>query len=192
MVLGHRFEVSPGVFWQVHPGAATVLTRCVLEGLSPRRGDRVADLYSGAGLFTVPLAKAVGPGGSVVAVERNGRACSDAARNGAGLSAVRTVRASVTAALVAKELGAPDLVVLDPAREGAGRPVMEALASLTPAPRRMAYVSCDPASFARDLRVAMDAGWSLAGLRAFDLFPMTEHVELVGLLDPPSGSGGSR
>jgi tRNA/tmRNA/rRNA uracil-C5-methylase (TrmA/RlmC/RlmD family) len=69
---------------------------------------------------------------------------------------------------------------------------MEALASLTPAPRRMAYVSCDPASFARDLRVAMDAGWSLAGLRAFDLFPMTEHVELVGLLDPPSGSGGSR
>jgi tRNA/tmRNA/rRNA uracil-C5-methylase (TrmA/RlmC/RlmD family) len=51
----------------------------------------------------------------------------------------------------------------------------------------MAYVACDPASFARDLRVALDAGWQLASLRAFDIFPMTEHVELVAILEPPSG-----
>lgn len=61
-VLGHGFEVSPGVFWQVHPGAPALLTCCVLEGLDPRAGERAADLYSGAGLFTVPLAGAVGPG----------------------------------------------------------------------------------------------------------------------------------
>jgi len=97
-------------------------------------------------------------------------------------------RADVTPDLVASGLGTPDLVVLDPAREGAGRAVMAALTSLRPAPRRIAYVSCDPASFARDLRVATDAGWTMPWLRAFDLFPMTEHVELVAMLDPPPGT----
>jgi tRNA/tmRNA/rRNA uracil-C5-methylase (TrmA/RlmC/RlmD family) len=186
-VSGHRFDVSAGVFWQVHPAAAAVLTACVLEGLTPGPGDRVVDLYAGAGLFTVPLATAVGAQGSVVAVERNGRACADATRNASGLTQVTVVRADVTAALVAG-LEPPDLVVLDPAREGAGQAVMRALVALAPAPRRVAYVSCDPASFARDLNVALDAGWALASLRAFDLFPMTEHVELVGLLEPPSRS----
>jgi tRNA/tmRNA/rRNA uracil-C5-methylase (TrmA/RlmC/RlmD family) len=86
---------------------------------------------------------------------------------------------------VATGLGTPDVLVLDPAREGAGRGVMAALAGLRPTPRRVAYVSCDPASFARDLRVLTDAGWTMPALRAFDCFPMTEHVELVAMLDPP-------
>ena len=189
-VLGHRFEVSAGVFWQVHPHAAAVLTRCVLEGLRPEVGERAADLFAGAGLFTVPLAEAVGPTGSVVAVERSRRACDDAARNTAGLDQVRIVRSDVTAASVARTLRASDLVVLDPAREGAGTAVMRALAALDPAPRRIAYVSCDPATFSRDLRVMLDAGWALGSLRGFDLFPMTEHVELVGMLDPPNPRSG--
>jgi tRNA/tmRNA/rRNA uracil-C5-methylase (TrmA/RlmC/RlmD family) len=190
-VLGHRFEISPGVFWQVHPGAATALSRCVLEGLAPQKGERAADLYSGAGLFTVPLARAVGASGSVVAVERSGRATMDAARNTEGLTQVEIVRAAVSPSTIEGRLGSPDLVVLDPAREGAGRAVMESLMALAPPPRRVAYVSCDPASFARDLKVALDAGWTLGSLRAFDLFPMTEHVELVGVLEPP-GTEGSR
>ena len=77
------------------------------------------------------------------------------------------------------------MVVLDPARQGAGVSVMRALASIDPTPRTMAYVSCDPASFARDLRVLLDARWTIRSLRGFDLFPMTEHVELVGILVPP-------
>jgi len=182
---GHRFGVSTGVFWQVHPGAAATLTRCVLEGLEPRPGERVADLYAGAGLFTVPLALAVGTRGSVVAVERSGRACADAVRNAEDLHQVEIVRSDVDPGLVVNGLGGPDLVVLDPARQGAGTAVMDALVSLRPGPRRMAYVSCDPASFARDLRVALDAGWTVDTLRGFDLFPMTEHVELVAFLLPP-------
>jgi tRNA/tmRNA/rRNA uracil-C5-methylase (TrmA/RlmC/RlmD family) len=184
-VLGHRFVFGPGVFWQVHPGAAEVLSTVLLEGLVPRRGERVADLYSGAGLFTVPLAAAVGPTGSVVAVERNARAMADAARNTAGLGQVELVRASVDPATIGRAVGRADLVVLDPAREGAGRGVMAALAGLAPRPRRIGYVSCDPASFARDLATMLEAGWTLGSLRAFDLFPMTEHVELVAFLDPP-------
>jgi tRNA/tmRNA/rRNA uracil-C5-methylase (TrmA/RlmC/RlmD family) len=182
-VLGNRFEVGPGVFWQVHPSAAAVLTRCVLEGLAPTTGERVLDLYAGAGLFSVPLAQAVGPGGSVVAVERSARACADAGRNARGHPQVRIVRSEVTPTVVAAE-DPSDLVVLDPSREGAGPAVMRTLVAAPATPRRIAYVSCDPASFARDLRVALDAGWVLNSLRAFDLFPMTEHVELVGLLEP--------
>jgi tRNA/tmRNA/rRNA uracil-C5-methylase (TrmA/RlmC/RlmD family) len=184
-VLGNRFEVSTGVFWQVHPSAGALLTRTVLDGVAPVAGERVADLFSGAGLFTVPLAQAVGPRGSVVAVERSGRACSDAVQNAKDLHQVTVVRSDVTDSLVTGRIRAPDVIVLDPAREGAGLPLMRALVALDPPPRAVAYVSCDPASFARDLRVMLDAGWSLPSLRAFDLFPMTEHVELVGILSPP-------
>jgi len=87
-VAGNHFDVGAGVFWQVHPQAAATLTRVVLEGLEPRRGERVADLYAGAGLFTVALARAVGPAGSVVAVERSGPAVADLGRNTAGLDRI--------------------------------------------------------------------------------------------------------
>ncbi len=187
-VLGHRFEVGAGVFWQVHPGAAAALTRCVLDGLAPGPGDRVADLYAGAGLFTVALARAVGPSGSVTAVERGDRACADARRNSVGFDQVTIVRSEVTASFVAGRLGQSDLVVLDPPRQGAGAAVMEALDALRPRPRAVAYASCDPASFARDLRILLDAGWSVPALRAFDLFPMTAHVEVVAVLTPPDRS----
>jgi tRNA/tmRNA/rRNA uracil-C5-methylase (TrmA/RlmC/RlmD family) len=133
----------------------------------------------------VALARTVGPSGSVVAVERSGPAVADLGRNCAGLDGVEIVRAGVTPALVGTRLGRPDLVVLDPARAGAGKDLMAALLALEPAPRRLAYVSCEPAPFARDLAVAFGAGWRLASLRAFDLFPMTEHVELVAVLEPP-------
>jgi len=74
-------------------------------------------------------------------------------------------------------------VVLDPARAGVGPEVLGALSALDPGPRRIAYVSCEPAPFARDLKFLLAAGWGLTSLRAFDLFPMTEHVELVGILE---------
>jgi len=184
-VLEHRFEVSAGVFWQVHPGATDALGRAVLEGLCAQRGDSVADLYAGAGLFAGLLGDVVGPGGSVLAVERDRWACADAARNTTHLPQVKVLKTAVTPALVSERLGNVDLTVLDPSREGAGRAVMAALAALRPGPRRVVYVACDPASFARDLRVLLDAGWQLRSLRAFDLFPMTYHIELVAVIEPP-------
>ena len=185
-VADNRFAVGAGVFWQVHPAAGPLLTRVVLEGLGARPGDRVADLYAGAGLFTVALARVVGPKGVVVAVERSGPAVAYLKRNSTGLAQVEVLRSDVTPVLVGRRLGRPDLVVLDPARAGAGRQVMAALVGLEPPPRRLAYVSCEPAPFARDLKVALEAGWTVKSLRAFDLFPMTEHVEMVGILEPPA------
>ena len=94
-------------------------------------------------------------------------------------------QASITPNLVEHGIGRPDLLVLDPAREGAGKAVMAALSGHATTLRRLVYVSCDPSSFSRDLRVLLDSHWSLTSLRAFDIFPMTEHVELVATLEPP-------
>lgn len=182
-VLGRRFEVSAGVFWQVHRSAAATLAGVVLPALDARPGDRVVDLYAGAGLFSGLIADRVAPGGRVLAVERDARAADDARRNLAGDSPVEIVTAAVTPALVAAHVGRSDLVVLDPPRQGAGTAVTAALADRLP--RRLVYVSCDAASFARDLRLLLDRSWTLESLRAFDLFPMTEHVELVAVIVRP-------
>ncbi len=180
--LGRSYEVWAAGFWQVHRGAAELLARTVLDGLQPQPGERAVDLYAGVGLFAALLAEAVGPSGAVLAVESDARACADAARNTADLPQVKVRTAEVTASLV-RRLASPDLVVLDPPRAGAGLDVTRALAVLRP--RAVAYVSCDAASFSRDLAVLLEAGWTMPSLRAFDAFPMTEHVELVALLQPP-------
>lgn len=180
-VLGRSFEVAAGGFWQVHPGAAQALASAVLDGLEPAAGESAVDLYAGVGLFAALIGERVGPDGSVLAVEGDARACADAARNTADLPQVRIRTAPVDVTAV-RRLGAPDLVVLDPPRAGAGIEVTGALAALRP--RRMAYVACDSGSFARDLRVLLDAGWQLDSLRALDIYPMTEHVELVAILSP--------
>ncbi|HXN61305.1 MAG TPA: hypothetical protein VN886_12710, partial [Acidimicrobiales bacterium] len=107
--------------------------------------------------------------------------------NGAALSQLEVVPAAVTPELVATGMGRPDVVVLDPARQGAGIDVMRALHDAHRGTvRNIAYVSCDPASFSRDAGVLLEAGWRLAALRAFDIFPMTEHVELVAVFAPPA------
>jgi tRNA/tmRNA/rRNA uracil-C5-methylase (TrmA/RlmC/RlmD family) len=183
---GRTYRVSAGVFWQAHRGAADMLLTAVVEAIGDCEGATLADLYAGAGLFAVELAHKVGPRGTVLAVERDRRACADARHNGAGLPQLVIDEAEVTPELVATGMGRPSVVVLDPAREGAGIPVMRALAALAPSLRRVVYVSCDAASFSRDVRVLLDAGWIVTSLQAFDLFPMTEHVELVGCLEPPA------
>lgn len=184
-VLGRTFEVSAGGFWQVHHAAPAVLGAAVLDALQPQPGERGADLYAGVGLFSSLLGAAVGPSGSVVAVESSPRASADAARNTSDQPWVRVRTAEIDVALIRSLQGLrPELIVLDPPRAGAGLEVTTALAGLRP--RALAFVACDPASFARDLRVLLDAGWTLESLRALDIYPMTEHVELVALLHPPA------
>jgi len=185
-VSGVTFRVSAGVFWQVHVDAPAALAGAVRDVLGAAKGDRVVDLYAGAGLFSVLLARDVGRHGSVLAVERDRRACADAEHNGRDLSQLEVRKGSITPKLVEHGIGTPDLLVLDPAREGAGRAVMAALGTHATTLRRLVYVSCDPSSFSRDIRVLLEQDWTLTSLRAFDIFPMTEHVELVGCLVPPA------
>ena len=178
----HDFRVSGSGFWQVHPGAPAALVGAVLAALRPQAGEQVLDLYAGAGLFTAALAHAVAPQGAVLAIESNPRAVRDARHNlrnlpGAGVSQGRVDR--VLAAMLPTGVRA-DLVVLDPPRTGAGRVVVEQICSLRP--RAVAYVACDPAALARDVAYAAEHGYRLTGVRGFDLFPMTQHVECVALL----------
>ncbi|MDX6225556.1 MAG: hypothetical protein QOE64_1932 [Frankiales bacterium] len=179
-VAGRGWRVSGTGFWQVHPAAAETLVDAVRAGLDPQPGERLVDLYAGAGLF----AGALSPGlSSVVAVESHFGAVSDARRNLAELASVSIVQGAVEDSLA--DLGTADLVVLDPPRSGAGAVVVAGIAALRP--RRVAYVACDPAALARDIKTFAGHGYDVVSVRAFDLFPMTAHVECVAVL-APSGS----
>jgi tRNA/tmRNA/rRNA uracil-C5-methylase (TrmA/RlmC/RlmD family) len=179
------FRVSGAGFWQVHPGAADAFVAAVLHALQPRPGERVLDLYAGAGLFAAALADAVGPEGEVVAVESDAGAVRDARRNLHDLPQVRLLQGRVD--VVLRGQGAPvgtdravDLVVLDPPRTGAKSLVVRQVAARRP--RAVAYVACDPAALARDVALFAEHGYRLDGVRAFDAFPMTQHVECVARL----------
>jgi len=176
----HRsFEVAAEGFWQVHPAAPETLLATVLEMLDPQPGERAVDLYAGVGLFSAFLAEAVGEKGSVLAVEGDRRASDLAGRNLADLRHA-TVRAGRVDRVLTELDTMADVVVLDPPREGARKPVVDLVVDL--APRAIAYVACDPAALARDVAYFAERGFRLSALRSFDLFPMTHHVECVALL----------
>jgi tRNA/tmRNA/rRNA uracil-C5-methylase (TrmA/RlmC/RlmD family) len=177
---GRDWRVSAGGFWQVHPAAADALAAAVLAALEPRAGDSVLDLYCGAGLFAGVVAEAVGEGGAVMGVESDVAAVRDARHNLSGRARVH--RGDVAAILRRGGLPPARLVIADPPRAGLDREVISYLADAAHGAERFAYVSCDPATMARDIARLAEHGWALAGLRAFDAFPMTHHVECVAAL----------
>jgi tRNA/tmRNA/rRNA uracil-C5-methylase (TrmA/RlmC/RlmD family) len=179
---GRRFGVSAGAFWQVHPAAAEAFADALLDAVRPAPGERVLDLYAGAGALTAALAEAVGPGGVVVGLESAPGAVADATANLADLPWATVRRGRVSAAELDALGMRPDVVVLDPPRAGVERGALEAILAL--GPRTVGYVSCDPATLARDVAVAGRSGWRLGALLAFDAFPMTHHVECVATLYP--------
>lgn len=181
-----HYEVRPGGFWQVHQGAAGTLTEAVLQYADPQPGEVVLDLFCGVGLFTAPLAEHVGATGRVHGFEGASSAVRDGQRNVADLPQCSIERAAISAATVASVPGHIDVIVLDPPRTGAKRDLVTAICAREP--RAVVYVACDPAALGRDVGIFREQGWSLAALRAFDLFPMTHHVECVALLLPPQTS----
>jgi len=173
---GRDWSVPVGGFWQVHPAAADVLAEVVLAFADAGATDRFLDLYCGVGLFAGALAPSVA---SVIAVESDVRAVAAAEANLADHEHVTVVRDRVDRWL-RRDTQPVDAVVLDPPRKGAGRHVVDDIAARDP--RVVVYVACDPAALARDLATFAQHGYALADLRAFDLFPMTAHVECVAQL----------
>ena len=174
------YRVDAAGFWQVHSHAPQVLVTAVLAAAGLATGETVLDLYSGAGLLSLPLADAVGETGSVHAVEADPRAGRNARRNAHARDQLRLHDSPTEAALTA--LPRADVVVLDPPRSGAGRTVMTELTGRRP--RRIVYVACDPAALARDLGDARERGYEVTALTGYDLFPHTHHVECVAVLEP--------
>lgn len=172
-----RMRLSAPSFFQVNTKGAEVLVDLVMGGLSPVEGEVAVDLYSGAGTFTLPLARRTS---RVSAVESAGPAVRDLRRNleGAGLDNVDAVGGDANREFPA---GEADIIVVDPPRAGLAQEVVGKLSD-QPA-RAIAYVSCDPATLARDLARFKEAGsfFPLA-ITPVDLFPQTFHVECVTLL----------
>lgn len=184
-----RFRLDRAGFWQVHRQAPQVLFRAVQRAIDPSVADAKAanlDLYGGVGLFAAAIGDVLGPATRVTSVESDEVATDHAAENLAewlGALAVparvdRFLRDALRAASAAERARLrAATVVLDPPRAGAGKEVVSALADLAPA--QLVYVACDPVAFARDAKQLVAAGYELASLEGFDLFPHTHHVECV-------------
>jgi tRNA/tmRNA/rRNA uracil-C5-methylase (TrmA/RlmC/RlmD family) len=177
---GRDWTLPAEAFWQVHPQAADAVVDAVVEGIGDLGpGECAWDLYGGAGLIAAPLAERVGPTGKVVLVENDPAATSAAGPALADLPAVQVVRSRVERVLTGLP-GPPDVIVADPPRRGLGRGLAAEIAGC--GARRVVLVACDPAALARDVAAFAEHGYHLDGLRAFDAFPMTHHVECVATL----------
>jgi 23S rRNA (uracil1939-C5)-methyltransferase len=198
-LLGVRFRLQPPSFFQVntrreqralppavgYPRAALpadgvsmaeLLALIVLDRLQPQPSDLVVDAYSGVGTFALLLAPLVR---EVIGIEEAKSAVRDAEYNARDLDNVRFIQTKTEEALPSLGL-CPDAVVLDPARVGCHPDVLRAL--LDAAPQRIVYVSCDPSTLARDLRVLVDGGYALHEVQPVDMFPQTYHIECVAVL----------
>ncbi|MBW8872140.1 MAG: class I SAM-dependent RNA methyltransferase [Leifsonia sp.] len=187
-----EFRLDARGFWQVHRGAAQTLTQAVQAAVDEALFDPRAanlDLYGGVGLLAAALGDRFGSTLRITSVESDEAATDDAAENlseWVGASAL-TERVERYVARLAADASAAErarlraaTVVLDPPRSGAGREVVDSIASLAPA--QIVYVACDPVALARDLAFFAGHGYAMTGMRAFDLFPNTHHVEAVATL----------
>lgn len=190
------WNVGATGFWQIHRAAPEALGNAVLEAARLTAGMTVYDLYAGAGFFTALAADAVGDRGTVLSVEGSPVTSRNASENFGDEGPSRTHRSErtrvrvergdvgqvleqVSAEVSAGRFAAPDVVICDPSREGAGRAVMEQVSAL--APQRIVYVACDPAALGRDTGYLRAAGWRLESVEAFDMYPNTHHVEAVAV-----------
>ncbi len=177
VIAGHRFRISGPAFFQVNTAQAERLVLWLRERLALTGSERVIDGYCGVGMIGICLSDRAR---EVVGIEESSAALKDAAVNAAGLGNIRFVLGK-TEAMLASEAPGADVLILDPPRCGCHPDVLRA--ALAARPGRLAYVSCDPASLARDLRVLVDGGYRISAVQPFDMFPQTQHVETVVLLD---------
>jgi 23S rRNA (uracil1939-C5)-methyltransferase len=172
-IKGRTFQATAGSFFQVNLSLTEQLVDLTLARLALQGTENVLDLYSGVGLFTAFLAERAA---SVTAVEGFPTAVDDADSNLSDLSNVTLIEGLVEDVL--PELDETfDAVVLDPPRGGVEATALDALAALAPA--KVVYVSCDPATLARDAKRLLAKGYALQDVQPLDMFPQTYHIEAV-------------
>lgn len=183
-----KFRIFASSFWQTDYRAPATLSAALLAGIGEVHGFETLELYSGSGLFSVFLGRALGKEGRLTTVEGSGPAVKSAAYNleHAGFGGVKTLRGNVDARLLnslefGERVSAGTLVVADPPRTGLGEKTAKAICEKEPF--RIALLSCDPVSAARDLEAIRKEGYVLKTFRAFDLFPYTFHMEALAVLE---------
>jgi len=174
-VLGRPFQVSAGSFFQVNSSMAEKMVNHVLEEARLPAGAVVLDVYCGVGLFSAFLAPHAQ---RLIGIEASPQACDDFVVNLDEFDHVELYQAPAEAVLPALQV-TPDLVLVDPPRSGLGRHVLQALLGLS-APL-MVYVSCDPATLARDAKHLKQGGYQLQQVTPFDMFPQTYHIESISI-----------
>ncbi len=178
---GLKFRLSPRSFYQVNHNQAERLYQAAIRQAGITKNDTVLDLYCGVGTITLAMASAAG---KVIGVEVIPQAVEDA-RDNAKRNGIENAEFfcgdAGQAALALEQQGIrPDVVVVDPPRKGLNADTIEALHRFSP--RRIVYVSCDPATLARDVALLKERGFHLASAQACDLFPRCSHVETVAIL----------
>ncbi|MCH8309168.1 MAG: 23S rRNA (uracil(1939)-C(5))-methyltransferase RlmD, partial [Chloroflexi bacterium] len=181
-LLGRDFKVASPSFFQVNTAQAENLVNLVKDRLELTGNETVVDAYAGVGVFAILLAPYVA---RAIAIEESNSAVKDAKENAEGLDNVVFIEARTEDALgmLEEETGlatTPDVVILDPPRVGCHPGTLDALLELRP--RRVAYVSCDPPSLARDLDILVKGGYTVDSVEPVDMFPQTYHVECVAML----------
>ncbi len=181
ILCGNRFHLSPASFYQVNRAQAERLYEAALEYAALDRTQTALDLYCGAGTITLALAR---DAKSVIGAEIVPQAIKNAKHN-AALNGITNVKflcadAGQAAIMLAHEGTRPDVIVVDPPRKGIDRTTIDAIGEMQP--KRLVYVSCDPATLARDVKLLREEGYQVRKYRVFDLFPRTAHVETVCLL----------
>ena len=175
IVENEQLIISPDSFWQSHLNAPQALVKLVMQYMDLKPGDKVCDLYGGAGLFTSPILKRIQEIGVVHLVENDRRCIKDAKK-----IFRKNKNVIIHAGKVEEKLSNiedVDVILLDPPRNGAGKKVINEIISKKP--KSIIYVSCDPASLARDTKLLIEASFSLDEITGVDLFPMTHHIECV-------------
>ncbi len=175
-VSGRTFRVSAGAFFQVNLPVAERMVAHLRQHLPLTPGSTVLDLYAGVGLFSAFLAPRLS---RLIAVEENPWACEDFAFNLDEFDHVELYEAPVEMTLPALKDTHPDIILLDPPRGGAGRRTLEGILALKA--ETIAYLSCDPATLARDARRLVEGGYRLERVTPFDMFPQTYHIESISL-----------
>lgn len=175
---GLEFRLSPRSFYQVNHHQAQRLYQCAIEQAGISKADTVLDLYCGVGTITLAMASAAG---KVIGVEVVPQAVEDARdnarRNGIENAEFFCGDAGAAALELEKQGIRPDVMVVDPPRKGLNADTIEALDRFSP--RRIVYVSCDPATLARDVKLLKERGYALQNATAADLFPRCAHVESI-------------
>ena len=175
---GYEYVISPGSFFQVNTHVASLLVTEVLNALALQGDESVLELYSGVGLLTVPISKLAS---SVLGVELNPEAVQDARLNLATRSNAQVIQTDVNSAPGLPEVRSTrwSAIVVDPPRSGIPYGTLMKLLELQVP--RLVYVSCDPASLARDAHVLSTAGYELTHVQPLDMFPQTHHIEIVAV-----------
>jgi 23S rRNA (uracil1939-C5)-methyltransferase len=169
--LGHDFRVSAGSFFQVNTPQAAAMISYLVEELQVNTSDTVLDIYAGVGFFSAflaPLAE------RLIAIESSETACEDFTINLNEFDNVELYQATAEEALPELEVH-PQVIIVDPPRTGVSRQAMDNILAMSP--EILAYVSCDPATLARDARRLIEDGYFLKEITPFDLFPQTYHIE---------------